>query len=95
MRAPTLASLIFMCACIVFNNFPISINQSRSNAVRCFCNSKHSLRVLDGVIACCYCVPRACELRDSQAMIDEFDRDQDGEINETEFMYIMRQTSVD
>jgi hypothetical protein len=31
----------------------------------------------------------------TQAMIDEFDRDQDGEINETEFMYIMRQTSVD
>ena len=29
-----------------------------------------------------------------QAMIDEFDRDQDGEINEQEFMYIMRQTSV-
>lgn len=30
-----------------------------------------------------------------QAMIDEFDRDQDGEINESEFMYIMKQTSVD
>lgn len=30
-----------------------------------------------------------------QAMIDEFDRDQDGEINEAEFMYIMKQTAVD
>jgi EF hand len=33
--------------------------------------------------------PRACV----QAMVDEFDRDQDGEINEAEFMYIMKQTS--
>ena len=29
-----------------------------------------------------------------QAMIDEFDRDQDGQINEEEFMYIMKQTSI-
>jgi len=29
-----------------------------------------------------------------QAMIDEFDRDQDGEINQAEFMYIMKQSSV-
>ena len=29
-----------------------------------------------------------------QAMIDEFDRDQDGQINEDEFMYIMKQTSI-
>lgn len=29
-----------------------------------------------------------------QAMIDEFDRDQDGEINEEEFFYIMKQTSI-
>eukprot|EP01029_Cantina_marsupialis_P027715 TRINITY_DN773235_c0_g1_i1.p1 TRINITY_DN773235_c0_g1~~TRINITY_DN773235_c0_g1_i1.p1 ORF type:complete len:187 (-),score=48.96 TRINITY_DN773235_c0_g1_i1:181-702(-) len=29
-----------------------------------------------------------------QAMIDEFDRDQDGEISEQEFMYIMKQTSI-
>ena len=28
-----------------------------------------------------------------QAMIDEFDRDQDGEINEEEFAYIMSQSS--
>jgi len=28
-----------------------------------------------------------------QAMIDEFDRDQDGEINEDEFTYIMAQSS--
>ena len=30
-----------------------------------------------------------------QAMIDEFDRDQDGEINEEEFNYIMRQNGND
>jgi centrin-3 len=30
-----------------------------------------------------------------QAMIDEFDRDQDGEINEDEFNYIMQQSSGD
>mmetsp|Transcript_2759 Transcript_2759/g.2916 ORF Transcript_2759/g.2916 Transcript_2759/m.2916 type:complete len:168 (-) Transcript_2759:292-795(-) len=29
-----------------------------------------------------------------QAMIDEFDKDQDGEINEEEFLHIMRQTSI-
>lgn len=29
-----------------------------------------------------------------QAMIDEFDRDQDGEINLQEFTYIMKQTNV-
>ena len=29
-----------------------------------------------------------------QAMIDEFDRDADGEINADEFMYIMKQTSI-
>ena len=29
-----------------------------------------------------------------QAMIDEFDRDGDGEINETEFLGIMKQTSI-
>eukprot|EP00947_MAST-08B_sp_MAST-8B-sp1_P001086 g1086.t1 len=29
-----------------------------------------------------------------QAMIDEFDRDQDGQISEDEFVYIMRQTSI-
>ena len=29
-----------------------------------------------------------------QAMIDEFDRDQDGEISSDEFMYIMKQSSV-
>lgn len=29
-----------------------------------------------------------------QAMIEEFDRDQDGEINEQEFAYIMKQTSI-
>jgi len=28
-----------------------------------------------------------------QAMIDEFDRDNDGEINEDEFLYIMRESS--
>ena len=28
-----------------------------------------------------------------QAMIDEFDRDNDGEINEEEFVYIMRESS--
>mmetsp|Transcript_78511 Transcript_78511/g.190265 ORF Transcript_78511/g.190265 Transcript_78511/m.190265 type:complete len:181 (+) Transcript_78511:88-630(+) len=28
------------------------------------------------------------------AMIEEFDRDQDGEINEQEFAYIMKQTSI-
>ena len=30
-----------------------------------------------------------------QAMIDEFDRDQDGEINEEEFTYIMSQSTND
>ena len=30
-----------------------------------------------------------------QAMIDEFDRDQDGEINEEEFNYIMQQSNAD
>eukprot|EP00916_Digyalum_oweni_P004998 GHVL01008920.1.p1 GENE.GHVL01008920.1~~GHVL01008920.1.p1 ORF type:complete len:117 (-),score=29.96 GHVL01008920.1:331-681(-) len=29
-----------------------------------------------------------------QAMIDEFDKDQDGEINEQEFLSIMKQTSM-
>eukprot|EP00743_Colponemidia_sp_Colp-15_P004352 GILK01004694.1.p1 GENE.GILK01004694.1~~GILK01004694.1.p1 ORF type:complete len:170 (-),score=41.35 GILK01004694.1:139-648(-) len=29
-----------------------------------------------------------------QAMIDEFDKDQDGEINEEEFLNIMKQTSI-
>jgi hypothetical protein len=29
-----------------------------------------------------------------QAMIDEFDRDQDGEISSDEFMYIMRQSTM-
>ena len=29
-----------------------------------------------------------------QAMIDEFDRDQDGEISGDEFMYIMRQSTM-
>ena len=29
-----------------------------------------------------------------QAMIDEFDKDQDGEINEAEFLAIMKQTSI-
>lgn len=29
-----------------------------------------------------------------QAMIDEFDRDQDGEISQEEFMYIMKQSSA-
>lgn len=29
-----------------------------------------------------------------QAMIDEFDKDEDGEINEEEFMAIMKQTSI-
>ena len=29
-----------------------------------------------------------------QAMIDEFDRDQDGEISSDEFLYIMKQSSV-
>jgi len=29
-----------------------------------------------------------------QAMIDEFDRDQDGAINEQEFMYIMKSASL-
>jgi centrin-3 len=29
-----------------------------------------------------------------QAMIDEFDRDQDGAINSEEFMYIMKQSSM-
>lgn len=29
-----------------------------------------------------------------QAMIDEFDRDHDGEINEEEFVNIMKQTSL-
>lgn len=29
-----------------------------------------------------------------QAMIDEFDRDQDGEISQDEFMYIMKQSSI-
>ena len=29
-----------------------------------------------------------------QAMIDEFDKDQDGEINEAEFMSIMKQPSI-
>jgi hypothetical protein len=29
-----------------------------------------------------------------QSMIEEFDRDLDGEINEAEFMYIMKQTSI-
>ena len=29
-----------------------------------------------------------------QAMIDEFDKDQDGEINEDEFIAIMKQTSL-
>lgn len=29
-----------------------------------------------------------------QAMIDEFDRDLDGEINEDEFVYIMKQTTI-
>jgi len=29
-----------------------------------------------------------------QAMIDEFDNDQDGMINEDEFLSIMRQTSI-
>jgi len=29
-----------------------------------------------------------------QAMIDEFDKDQDGEINEQEFLNIMKQTSI-
>lgn len=28
-----------------------------------------------------------------QAMIDEFDKDQDGEINEDEFVYIMKQST--
>ena len=32
------------------------------------------------------------QLRGPQAMIDEFDKDQDGEICEGEFMYIMKQT---
>lgn len=36
------------------------------------------------------------ELADDEmmAMIEEFDRDQDGEINEQEFAYIMKQTSI-
>ena len=29
-----------------------------------------------------------------QAMIDEFDRDKDGEISQDEFMYIMKQSSI-
>ncbi len=29
-----------------------------------------------------------------QSMIEEFDRDLDGEISEAEFMYIMKQTSI-
>lgn len=29
-----------------------------------------------------------------QAMIDEFDRDQDGEISSDEFMYIMKQSTM-
>ncbi len=29
-----------------------------------------------------------------QAMIDEFDRDQDGEISNEEFMYIMKQSTM-
>ncbi len=29
-----------------------------------------------------------------QAMIDEFDRDQDGEISNDEFMYIMKQSTM-
>ena len=29
-----------------------------------------------------------------QAMIDEFDRDQDGEISNEEFMYIMKQSTL-
>ena len=29
-----------------------------------------------------------------QAMIDEFDRDQDGEISHDEFMYIMKQSTM-
>ena len=29
-----------------------------------------------------------------QAMIDEFDRDQDGEISADEFMYIMKQSTM-
>ena len=29
-----------------------------------------------------------------QAMIDEFDKDGDGEINEAEFLAIMKQTSI-
>ena len=29
-----------------------------------------------------------------QAMIDEFDKDQDGEISEQEFLNIMKQTSI-
>lgn len=29
-----------------------------------------------------------------QAMIDEFDRDQDGEISGEEFMYIMKQSTM-
>jgi centrin-3 len=39
--------------------------------------------------------PRSDALcRCAKAMIDEFDRDQDGEINQEEFVYIMKQSSI-
>ena len=57
-----------------------------------------------GCVGVCVSVPvrgiaraRACcrvDARGTQAMVDEFDRDQDGEINEAEFIYIMKQTSA-
>ena len=42
-------------------------------------------------VALCVCV---CVCVAVQAMIDEFDRDQDGAINEQEFMYIMKSASL-
>ena len=37
----------------------------------------------------CFWIVRPLNCSDSQAMIDEFDLDQDGEINENEFIAIM------